>query len=94
MITFEWDPDKSAQNEEKHGISFEAAMAVWESPRLEIPSIARSKDSETRSAILGLINGHIYCVIWTKRGKNIRIISARRARNEERKAYVEALQNL
>jgi uncharacterized protein len=94
MFRFEWDPNKSKKNKKKNGISFEAAMDVWQSPRLDSASIASSLDGENRSAALGIINGTIYCVIWTSRNRNIRIISARRARNEEKKVYIKSLQDL
>ena len=37
-MEFEFDPRKSQANQEKHGIDFVAAQAIWEDPALlEIP---------------------------------------------------------
>jgi uncharacterized DUF497 family protein len=36
-VEFEWDPDKSARNEAKHGIDFLSAQELWEDEnRIEI----------------------------------------------------------
>ena len=52
---FEYDPDKSAANRIKHGISFEKAQVLWNDPaRLEIP--ARDTD-EPRYLVIGMIEG-------------------------------------
>ncbi len=88
---FEWDPEKSEENKKKHGISFEEVTGIWQSICLEFSHIARSKDGESRSATVGLFRGEVYTVIWTGRGEKIRIISARKARNGEKKAYFEEL---
>ena len=32
MLTFEWDPQKSKSNLEKHGVSFEEASTVFRDP--------------------------------------------------------------
>ena len=31
-MKFEYDPDKSAANREKHGIDFDEAQALWNDP--------------------------------------------------------------
>lgn len=33
-VEFEWDPHKSALNEEKHGIGFSDARSLWSDPGL------------------------------------------------------------
>ena len=38
-MRFEYDPDKSSANRQKHGIDFEEAQALWTDPNLlEIPA--------------------------------------------------------
>lgn len=94
MTHFEWDSEKSQQNKRKHGVSFDKAIEIWQGPVLEASSVAYAKNGESRSATLGMIEGQIFCVIWTKRNKKIRIISARRARDEEKQAFFKAIQNI
>lgn len=80
-MMFEYDPGKSATNLEKHGIDFEAAQALWaDELLLEIP--ARTAD-ETRFLVIGRIGERHWAAIITYRREAIRIISVRRARNQE-----------
>lgn len=44
---------------------------------------------EERYAILGIADGRFIVVIFTMRGENIRLISARRAEPHERRKYHE-----
>ena len=68
----------------KHGIDFLDAQALWNDPdRLEIP--ARSSD-EPRIQMIGRIRGSVWSAFVTRRGDRIRIISVRRARDEEKAA--------
>lgn len=84
-MNFEFDPNKSKKNEEKHGLDFVQAQALWDDPDLlEIP--ART-DDETRFLVIGKINKKYWSGIVTYRGENIRIISVRRSRTEEVEVY-------
>jgi uncharacterized protein len=84
---FEFDPAKSAANLQKHGIDFATARALWSDPdRLEIP--ARSFD-EARTQVIGRIDDLVWSAFVTHRGEGIRIISVRRARDEEKAAYLQ-----
>lgn len=81
MISFEFDPAKSESNRTKHGIDFVEAQSLWGDPMLlEIP--AQTED-EPRYLVIGLIDGKHWSAVITYRGKNIRLISVRRARTEE-----------
>jgi len=85
---FEFDSAKSTANLEKHGIDFIGAQALWSDPdRLEIP--ARSFD-EPRTQVIGRIDDVVWSAFTTIRGDRIRIISVRRARDEEAAAYFQA----
>jgi uncharacterized DUF497 family protein len=87
LINFEFDPAKSAANLKKHGIDFIGAQALWGDPdRLEIS--ARSLD-EPRTQIIGRIGDAVWSAFITMRGNRIRIISVRRARDEEKAAYLQ-----
>ena len=86
-MDFEFDPAKSAANLKKHGVDFIGAQALWSDPdRLEIP--ARSLD-EARTQVIGRIGDVVCSAFITMRGDRIRIISVRRARDEEKAAYLQ-----
>ena len=81
MLSFEFDSDKSTSNLVKHGIDFDEAKALWNDPDLiEIP--ART-DDEPRYLLVGRMQGKHWAAIITYRSDRIRLISVRRARNEE-----------
>jgi uncharacterized DUF497 family protein len=84
-VAFEFDPEKSAANLAKHGIDFEAAQALWlDDDAIEVD--ARS-ETEPRSAVIGMIEGRRWAAFFTVRNEAIRIISVRRARDDEVEAY-------
>lgn len=84
-MRFEYNEEKSIANKAKHGINFNAVQALWDDPdRVEIP--ARELD-EPRYMVIGKINGKHWSVVMTYRNDNIRLISARRSRKEEREYY-------
>jgi hypothetical protein len=86
-MEFEWDPTKAASNLTKHGISFVAAMSVFEDPLAVIIHDHRDYDGETRYQAIGAVEGVILFVSFTLRGGVHRIINARRASGRERRAY-------
>lgn len=92
-LGFEWDDNKGRSNAAKHGVRFEEAATVFADPlSLTIPDPAHSQ-AEERFVIIGSsYQGKLLVVVHTERGDNIRVISARRARKRERKAYEEASQ--
>ena len=82
---FEFDEAKSRSNKTKHGIDFHEVQALWDDPDLlEVP--ARVTD-EPRTMVIGMIGVIHWSAVVTPRGERIRIISARRARKEERLLY-------
>ena len=84
-MNFEFDPKKSDSNKNKHGIDFLEAQALWNDfDLLEIP--AKTTD-EVRFVVIGKIEAKHWTGIITYRNGNIRIISVRRARNEEIELY-------
>lgn len=85
-MDFEFDPAKSASNQRKHGINFVTAQSLWLDPdRLEIR--ARSLD-EPRTQVIGRIGKHVWSAFITVRDERVRIISVRRARDEEAERYL------
>jgi uncharacterized DUF497 family protein len=84
-VQFEFDPAKSASNLDKHGIDFTQVQMLWDDVmRVEIP--ARTAD-EPRWLVIGKIAEKHWSVVVTYREQRMRIISARRARKEERALY-------
>jgi uncharacterized DUF497 family protein len=80
-MEFEFDDTKNRINQQKHGIDFEEAQALWDDlNRLEIP--AKTED-EPRWVVIGKIEDKHWSAILTFREGRIRIISVRRARTEE-----------
>jgi len=84
-MDFEFDPKKSDSNKNKHGIDFVEAQKLWNDfDLLEIP--AETTD-EVRFLVIGKIDEKHWTGIITYGNDNIRIISVRRARNEEVEVY-------
>lgn len=84
-MQFEFDPEKSKKNKEKHGIDFYEAQGLWDdSDLIEIP--AKTAD-EARFMVIGKIAGIYWSGVITYRGDRIRIISVRRSRKEEVEVY-------
>ncbi len=85
----EWDPRKAKLNVRKHGIQFADAVAVLEDERaLTMPDISSSE--EERWVTIGLDPfGDLIVVVYTWRGDNARLISARKATPRERRLYEE-----
>ena len=84
-MEFEFDQRKSRSNLKKHGIDFSEAQALWEdSDLIVIP--ARTID-EPRFLVVGKIGEYHWSGIVTYREDRIRIISVRRAREEEITLY-------
>ena len=92
-LSFEWDEKKNASNKRKHGVSFREAMEIWAGSHVTAERIAQARSGETRNATIGLVGGNLFTAIWTSRKKVIRLISVRRARDGEKKAFYQNLQN-
>ena len=84
-MEFEFDPAKSASHLKKHGIDFTEVQALWQDVmRIEVP--ARTT-TEARWLVIGQITGKHWSVVVTYREQRVRIISARRSREEEVALY-------
>ena len=87
---FDWDNNKNMININKHGISFkEAATVFFDTNAIEIDDIQHSQD-ENRFLILGKsrkLRLMVVCHCYRENDAVIRIISARKAVNEEIEIY-------
>lgn len=73
---FDWDPDKSAENQRKHGVSFlRAQHAFADRQRVIARDIAHSQ-TEERCYCFGKVDGGVLTVRFTYRASVIRIIGA------------------
>ncbi|MHB1141529.1 MAG: BrnT family toxin [Sulfuricaulis sp.] len=86
-MRFQFDPAKAAGNLKKHGVSFADAEGVFYDP-LAIHQLDPDSEDEERFAAVGMGSaGTILVVVYTLRGEEIRLISARRATRHEVKSY-------
>ena len=85
MVEFEWDEDKSLANLEKHGIDFLNARQLFDGRPLY--NSFNERWEEVRLVSTGRLEENFYTVIWTLRDGKVRIISCRKARNGEKRAY-------
>ena len=88
-LIFEWDPDKAAQNEADHAVSFETAQDVFDDPFALEWLDDREDYGEDRYIVLGMVDDRLLYVVYTMRNDRIRIISARGAEPHERRRYHE-----
>ena len=93
MAEIEFDPRKNRANLEKHGVDFPTAARVWEGFVVEREDDRRDY-RETRFLSLGMVDGRIVLVVYTWRGEKRRLISARKANDDEQKVYSTALASL
>ena len=81
---FQWDSEKNELNLKKHGIDFDEAIEVF----YHLHVLVRSdRNKEERWIAIGESELRLLAVVFTWRGEEIRIISARRARKNEERTY-------
>jgi uncharacterized DUF497 family protein len=86
-INFEWDSNKASSNLKKHGISFETACEAFFDPFFMVVD-AGVIEGEQREAVIGMtVNWRLLFVVYVMIDDTVRIISARKATENERKQY-------
>jgi uncharacterized DUF497 family protein len=89
-VNFEWDSDKAASNQQKHGVTFHEAATVFGDPVAITFSDPDHSARESRYLTVGMSqSARILIVSHTDRGENVRIISARKTTRSERRFYEE-----
>jgi uncharacterized DUF497 family protein len=83
---FEWDERKREGNLRSHKVDFIDVLSLFDGTTLEIVD-DRFDYGETKIRSLGEVDGRVYVVVYTWRGGNRRIISARKANARERRTY-------
>jgi uncharacterized protein len=87
-MNFEWDPEKDAANQQKHGISFQEASTVFGDPLAWTIADPDHSTEEQRFLTIGYSSRQqLIIVAHTDREERIRIISARSATASERRTY-------
>jgi uncharacterized protein len=89
-VNFEWDPDKAKQNRRKHRVSFHEAATVFGDPFSETYPDPDHSASEQRFITVGMSSaGRVLIVAHMDCNEIIRIISARKTTQRERKQHEE-----
>ena len=88
-MSVEWDPAKARSNRKKHGVDFaDAAVALEDEFAFTIEDTS-SRGEQRFVTLCRDPPDHVIGVVFTLRGDEVRIISARQATGRERKAYQE-----
>ncbi|MHB8482946.1 MAG: BrnT family toxin [Nitrospiria bacterium] len=81
-----FDKNKSEWTKENRGADFTEARKIWNDPdSISVP--AKVIGGEARFLQIGTLKKKVWTVCYTLRNGQIRIISVRRARDEEEKFY-------
>jgi uncharacterized protein len=90
-VIYEWDPAKAADNERKHGVSFDEAKTVFVDPFAETFDDPDHSADERRFITIGMsAQQRLLFLAHTDRGGDrLRIISARVATRGETHAHQE-----
>lgn len=87
-MDFEWDVRKAEASYRKHGVRFSESLPVFEDDYAITITDDESDPDEERFVSIGTgVKGRVLAVVYSYRGKNIRIISARLAEAHERSQY-------
>jgi len=90
-VKFEWDPAKAKENIKKHKIDFADVVGVFED-EMAITIDDPDAEGEQRFVTIGLDKlGRFMVVVYTYRGDEIRLISARKANKGEEKQYAQRI---
>lgn len=95
-MLFEWDETKNKINKEKHKISFETALLIFNDPYLISTLDERYDYEDERWISIGSAAGAVLLfvvntILEDENGEEIiRIISARKAKEGERERYLQA----
>lgn len=86
-MEFEWSEKKRQDNIEKRGIDFTAVLPLFKDPDTIVLKDGRKQYGEERFVLFGYIRDKLFQVGFTERGERVRIFTARRANERERRLY-------
>lgn len=92
LLRFEWGPEKSQKNRNKHRVSFEEASTVFFDEEAVLIDDPDHSDEEERFILIGLSESGRLLVIrhcYRENDSIIRLISARKATRSEETDYYD-----
>jgi uncharacterized DUF497 family protein len=92
-MEFEWDEIKSNRTFKERGFDFNYATRVFSDPQLIERIDKRKNYGEIRRQCIGQVDDGVYFVAYTIRRNVIRIISARKAHDNEQEQYWSSLES-
>lgn len=87
VMDFEWNLAKSNSCQNSRNFDFAFVITIFTDPRLLVENDQRWEYREERFRALGVIDRRVFVVVFTRRVRAIRIISARKANSREVKRY-------
>ena len=88
-MEFEWHETKRAETYKKHGVDLLEAALIFENDVLEREDTRRDY-GEKRMIALGMADGEVYIVVYTKRDHTYRLITAWKGSRNDRARYEES----
>lgn len=85
-MKIEFDENKRLITLAKRNIDFLDMVEILVSPHVVLEA---RNEIEQRKIAVGILDGSYFAVIYTMRGENYRVITARKARRDEREKYEE-----
>lgn len=88
---FEWDAGNAEKNWKRHQVTQTECEQVFANLPLLLSVTAKASEGESRHFALGRTDvSRELAIVFTVRGKNVRVISARPMNRRERKEYAHA----
>jgi uncharacterized DUF497 family protein len=87
-MEFEWHEPKRLANIQRHSIDFFDVWEIFENDHIQGPA-RLGAGGEERFFVTGIISGIYVTGVFTMRGTVVRVISIRRARQNERQRHQE-----
>jgi len=92
-VDFQWDDDKNEENIRTHGIDFRDACEAFSGPLL-YEADTREDYGEERWIGIGQMRGRIIVLAFVEReGPQVRLISARKATQNEKSKFQKAIED-
>jgi uncharacterized DUF497 family protein len=82
-VEFEWNPANAALDLRIHEVSFPYATRVFLAPNRLERLDAREEYGEDRWVAMGRVDDSVLVAVYTPRGSNTRLISARKANRND-----------
>ncbi len=84
---FDWHAAKCTRNIAERAIDFADMVVAFVDPNRRVAEDARKNYGETRFNMLAKVEGRIFHITYTERGKITWITSARKANKREQRRY-------